>query len=224
MKRTLNNNAIFNIDKKICIFWSAKSGSSTVLKMFFQYIEYNLRHEWVHDDRIEYFRNVQNTSQPPKDLDHYIKFQLVRNSYERAVSSYLHYDLHSSNEGEKYQNHNNIPYKNLSFIDFLLYIQYQIKCKHKIDIHYDVQSQHITEQLLKDNLIVHIENFYNDINRINSIYKIALNPNTHYAPHSHKKRKNLDNYTSYYKDPLAKKLVEDIYESDIENFKFKYRL
>ena len=220
MKRIIQNNPIFNVDKKICMFWSPKSGSSTALKMFFQYIEYNICHEWIHDDRIEYFRNIQDKSQPPKDLDHYIKFQVVRNSYERAVSSYLHYDWHSSNGGERYQNHIKIPYKNLSFIEFLLYIQHQIKCKYEIDIHYDVQSQHITEQLLKDNLIVHIENFYNDINRISSVYKITLNPNTYYAPHSHKKRRQLDSYEHFYRDPLAKKLVEDIYESDIENFKF----
>lgn len=221
MKRVVQNNPIFNVDKKICIFWSAKSGSSTALKMFFDYIGYQCTQGFIHKDRIQdYSKNIQKTKKLPKDFDSYIKFQIVRNSYERAVSSYLHYDFHSSKMQEKYKQDTGIPYNNLSFIDFLTYIQNEIKCDHKINPHFEIQTQEITEHLVKNNLIVHLENFSNDIGRINDTYQTALDPKAYYAPHSHKKRYKIDSYISYYKDPLAKKIVEDIYESDIENFKF----
>lgn len=217
MKRTLKNNVITSITNNISIAWSQKSGSSTVIYMFFDYIKYNCKRDFIHRDRQDYYALSNRNSRLPDDLENHIIFQVVRNTYHRAVSSYLQYLLAVPT---KSYDAIFVP-ANLNFIDFLLHIINEIKQNRKIDPHYDIQTQNITQYILQHNNIVYLESFAQDIEKINLKYDINLNSKTYYAPHAHTKIHNITKpYKEYYQDPLARKLVEEMYESDIENFKF----
>lgn len=216
MKRIIPNNVITSIEKNISIAWSGKSGSSTVMSLFFDYIEYDCKCNFIHNDREHYYQIDKQNGLLHKDFTNAIVFQVVRNTYLRAVSSYLQY-LKSS---KPTWNWNAIPIPTgLAFIDFLSHIINEVKQGKTIDMHYDVQTQHITDYIIKNNDVVYLESFQEDIEKINSKYNISLNSKAYYAPHAHNKIYKKP-YIAYYKDPLAIKLVEEMYESDIENFKF----
>jgi len=83
-------------EKKLCLFFSAKSGCTFATKWFFfqlgllnEALDY---HHWVHNYRIdiyykqkEYLANLNSVLSPD-----YLRIKLVRSPYQRAVSSYIH--------------------------------------------------------------------------------------------------------------------------------------
>jgi len=215
MKRIISNNIITSIEKNISIAWSGKSGSSTVMSLFFDYIKYDCKYNFIHTDRKYYCLIVKQNILLHNDFKNAIVFQVVRNTYHRAVSSYLHFLKRPS---KPIWDPLFIP-PDLSFIDFLSHIIKEVKQDKTIDMHYDVQTQNITDYIIKNNNIVYLESFTEDIEKINSKYNISLNSKAYYAPHAHNKIYKKP-YSEYYKDPLAIKLVKEMYESDIENFKF----
>jgi hypothetical protein len=159
--------------------------------------------------------------------------QLVRNPYARAVSSYL---VSTTRDSEYYKTIDypniiaEIP-NNLSFIQFLEKLQNQMNNNENIDIHYEVQAmEHSYVAILYDN-ILKLENFQADILKINYKYNTNLDHQIYYDIHSHNHplsayqyyhQKPPESYDVYYKDSLAKKLVESIYGYDIDLFKYKY--
>lgn len=87
---------LINTDKKIVLFWSAKSGSVFIIKWFLYQMNILAKAKkhshWIHDYREEIYKTTAY-QQAMKDLsnasDEYHIMKLVRNPYTRAVSSYV---------------------------------------------------------------------------------------------------------------------------------------
>jgi len=228
-------------NKKIIALWSPKSGCATLTQIFFEYINYEYdKDSFIHDIRIKYtadhpsfFPLFENGKFVNPDYKNHIVIQLVRNPYSRVVSSYL---VSTTRDSEYYKTIDypniisDIP-NNLSFIEFLETVKYQINNNANVDIHYDVQTMnHSYVAILQDN-ILKLENLQKNIFDLNKKYNINLNSTIHYDIHAHNHplsayqyyhKKPPEPYHIYYKDSLAKKLVESIYGYDIELFKYFY--
>lgn len=92
------------VDKnlKLAIFFSAKSGSLFAVKWFFHHIglieKANKYHFWAHKYRTDIYYRSDDYLNSIKDYvskngNGYLTVKLVRNPYERAVSSYMHFLL-----------------------------------------------------------------------------------------------------------------------------------
>ena len=94
----VNPPPLININQKLIVFWSAKSGSTFITKWFFYQADIKVTGQHsigIQDYRSNvyynsdlYKRGVKEYQNNPKEFNH-IKF--VRNPYDRAVSSYLHF-------------------------------------------------------------------------------------------------------------------------------------
>jgi hypothetical protein len=239
--RLAKDNILRCDNKKIIGLWSAKSGCATFTQMFFEYIGFSYdSSKFIHEERIRYV--AEHHSSFPLFIDNelvntdhkdYITMQLVRNPYDRAVSSYL---VSTTRDSEYYRtiDYPNIIAElpnNLSFIEFLEMIKYQIFNSANLDIHYEVQTMEHSYVALLQNNIIKLENFQQDIINFNLRHSTNFNQFIHYDIHSHKHplsayqfyhKKPPESYDVYYKDSLAKKLVDSIYGYDIYNFKYTF--
>ena len=231
----LNYNRILRSDtKKLIIFWSEKSGCCTATAMFFKYIGYRYdNNRFIQLSRSEY-QDETGFYDMPENYENYIIFQIVRNSYSRAVSSYL---VSRTRSIDYYNQLNNNDYfvspvaNNLSFIEFLQTILQQKTSDLPVDSHYDIQTMKDSHIPISQNNIVYLETYKKDIKKINKKYNINLDSKVRYDIHSHYSifstyqflyHTEPPQYKKFFKDPKAKNLVEHIYNIDIENFKFKY--
>lgn len=135
--------------RKLIMGWSPKAGCTVAVKMFLDHmglLEEALRHNpWVHNYReyVFYKNHPPPTSEEHRDV-RYFKFKVVRNPYDRAVSSFLHW-IRRGRLG--------------SFRDFL---EEQKDRKTPINFHFAPQyCEH------KYNRIVKIESFAEEMAKIN---------------------------------------------------------
>ena len=88
---------LINTDKKFVVFWSAKSGSTFILKWFLFHVgllEQAKKHSsWIHDYRQVLYHSekyLKTLNQPLENWREFRTLKLVRNPFPRAVSSYIH--------------------------------------------------------------------------------------------------------------------------------------
>lgn len=169
---------LINDEKKIIFEYSAKSNSTVICKMFFQYIrllEKALIYDpWIHN----YEQRQYNPRQNIKKNISYIKIKFIRNPYHRAVSSYIHVMRTSLR--------NFLP-KHLRNISFLVFLRSYNNIKSIPG------SDHFTPQFGNYGIdffheIVKVENLDDEILRINNKYNLDLNcsfTSSHWVSSSH---------------------------------------
>ena len=88
---------LINADKKLVVFWSAKAGSTFILKWFLFHaglLEQAKKHSsWIHDYRQTLYHSekyLKTLNQPLEGWRKFRSLKLVRNPFSRAVSSYIH--------------------------------------------------------------------------------------------------------------------------------------
>ena len=226
-------NSDFNYHEKqdVCVIWQAKSGCTSVNKMFFEeegLLEEALNHNpWIH----KYRQIYSNRPDIKKKKSFAIKnkntkwIQFTVNPYRRAVSSYIHCskDLHcpipsSMIECFKMDNHN------FSFRQFLAYL---LENKQS-NIHFNSQVFHLYKQ--KDIEYIKMEKLDEMLPIINKKYNLNYTPKTsdHHAK-THEDRKTFVGDTlwndvqddipsdySYFYDKEIRNMVEQLYGLDIK--------
>lgn len=231
--------ALADEQHKIAIYWSPKAGCSTVAKIFLLLIGKYQNDIPVIKQRFEYIENtyakcngslIKICNCSDEFYADYLKLQIVRNPYARAIGSFLKYLMV------------NAP-KQLSFENYLTQI-YMGKL-----IEHHMLPQYMTNKI---DHILRLENLSDDINYINSIYNISL-PYAFYDKESYKtyiKPEIQCNYSSlelgmtpgnipytinsnfcivrgipsyqYFYNDITINLVTEIYQKDIEYFKYTY--
>lgn len=215
-------------EKQLCIFWSPKAGSASAVKLFFEYCNFEYdKHVWIHNER-ERYQQAIHQSKLPDDFKKYLKIQICRNPYSRAVSSYMHLAQILIKEGS----HDIIK---KSLYDIPRMFSYMIKHSTTYDINnlhsyvaHSLMPQHMIDNI--DELIL-IENFEQSINNINIKYNINL-PVAKYLNHSHKITMQNDiskyidipeRFIKLYSDALTdyeKEFVKSWFWKDFEFFKY----
>jgi len=131
---------ISNSSKKLTLIYTQKAACSIALKTFLDYIGFKYdRTKWIHNEVKKYGHCPHNSA--------FTLFQVVRNPYTRAVSSYLHalrFDL------------GNARRKHLSFYQFLKTLHRRINLIY--NGHCSIQFQKEVPHILK------IETIESDIN------------------------------------------------------------
>jgi len=153
---------VLNIDKKLATFFSAKSGCTFAVKWFFYQIEH-LKvaldfHHFIHNYRDEVYMKSDIFKRSEANFvktkgANYLKIKVVRNPFERAVSSYMHFlGMIKANHKEINRNFG-IGYEKLdySFSEFLnLLSDIDINA---CNVHWNQQFQVIERKLKFDYLI-----------------------------------------------------------------------
>ena len=228
--KNINNMLIiYNKNKsqnKFIIDWSAKSGCTTILKIFLDYMDLLDKfknYHWIHNCRPIYYNEYGRVDEQLLFSNEYLKIKFVRNPYSRAVSSYLHV----MNTKLK----NKFRHKNMSFHTFLL----SLKSRELNDIHYNLQMTKEEKNNKIFDKVIKIENLSKEILEINSLYNINLNCNFSSFHHkkidtkvskniSYKKYSQIKNIPSYnfFYDQKIKNLVYKIYKEDIEKYDYTF--
>lgn len=148
------------------------------------------------------FNEIQMLSLLDKHkLNNSIKVAIVRNTYDRVVSSFHHMRLNNEtfeNFVERYYSSDNLDHNDLA--------------------HKRTQLSYLTDfkgNIVVDN-IIRFEFLKSDFNNFINKYKIESN----YLPHLGKQRNNVS-YKEFYNEKTLN-LVNKIFKDDIEYFKFKF--
>jgi len=139
-------------------------------------------------------------------VDNYIKFSIIRNPYDRAISHYFF------RKGREFPD-----FDKKEFISWLTKAQlFNPNEKHVVA---NVQKNQIDYLMFGGKMsmdyIIKFENLKEDLNKIPFIKNMDL---TDY-PHLNASKRN--NYRDYYDDE-TKSLVEKIYKKDLDYFKYKF--
>lgn len=225
-------------DNKLLVDWREKSGCTTIVNVFFDYLnileESKKLYKWVHKYRVHHyykkFGYVDSIKISHGEYKDYRRIKFVRNPYSRAVSSYLHL----MNNKKNYIRHNqNYNIGDWSFYEFLKFVE-----KNKYS------GSHWSPQIR--NIEIKIENFYDDIikiedfskkvNYVNNKYNLKLKynkesghhrkknvNNTNFVGHSNYSilKKNIPKYIFFYNSRI-RKLVEEIYKDDLKYYNYTF--
>jgi hypothetical protein len=213
--------ALIDRKNKIIMDWSAKAGCTLAVRMFFKHmgiLETALAYSsWVHDYREAFFYNHFGLVFLDDYLNpEYFKFKVVRNPYDRAVSSYFYY-LESTYPNES------------SFAEFIHFLETQ-NLKY-CNLHWRAQTKEIPLDKPLDK-IVKIENFKEGMQQINDLLKTNFEPEQSSWHHLTKKDKSgvfvgetkfkkqadllnyvVPNYEDFYNKELRKE-IETLYAID----------
>lgn len=216
-------------DAGLCVYWSPKAGCSSAVEMFFDSIGYDhSRHTWIHDARQEYQRK-----QPREPGDPCVRLQVVRNPYDRAVSSFLHYmrycrrqlfDDWIKSRSLVDENPNNPGEVDAAreFNRFFFKVgSGQMDCA--------TGSYHAKPQFQTDRLddLIRIESFDDDVSRVNGRFGLSLGTKR-YDPHGFRRIMGDDAYEGlrreFYSHPHNRRMIEEIYRRDFESFGYAVHL
>jgi len=240
---------VLNFNKKLALFFSAKSGCTFIVKWFFHQIDHlnaalDYNH-FIHKYRMNVylkssqFIKSQNNFINTKGKD-YLKIKVVRNPFERAVSSYMHFlgmieDNHPSVSKNFGIGFDKFDYSFDEFLELLKNINVN-----KCDIHWRQQFQLIERQLKFDHIIklenskqelLKLENSYDlkntiDIDKLifsghHSVEKDNINKEEFCGKQAFtfKIKKNRPSYKSFYNNELEER-VRTIYKVDFDRYKF----
>lgn len=217
-------------DYKFLINWSAKSGCTTICKIFFNYMDILQEalefSNWIHNYRQHfYYKKYGRADKNSLLSNEFIKIKFVRNPYSRAVSSYIHVMKTRLRE---------IFFKNqdMSFYTFLL----AIKKKEEGNEHWTCQTLALEKKNTFDH-IIKIENLEKGIKKLETTYNLNLNLSSLDLSSSHhivKERSNrnvcyvkfseilkIPSYNNFY-DEKTKNLVDEIFERDIIGYNYTF--
>lgn len=231
-------------DSKLIMLWSPKSGCTISIAMMLNYMKidhdllklrYNI-HGYIHSTFFKKYGHVNID----EDLlsKKYFVFKVIRNPYDRAVSSYL-YTLRVCSKDHL---------KKLSFEDFLKNIKFNNGLFIDNNCINHIISYHICPQYIKNeenyiNKYVHLETMEKDIDEINKLCNINLNTNIdcgfmkHHTQHSKipdnsniiylgnisfNELPYIPSYYKYFYNDITKQLVDEIYPDDITNYNYKF--
>jgi hypothetical protein len=181
------------------------------------------KNSWGSKDKVEVFK--EECVNHPKDWDikhvgihyyyryyndklvnNYIKFSIIRNPYDRAISFYFF----------KKEQHSDFNKK--EFISFLTTAQLFNPPK-QIQNLYALQKNQVDYLMFKGKMsmdyIVKLENLKEDLNKIPFIKEMNLDS----YPHINSSKRS--HYRDYY-DNETKSLVEKIYKKDFDYFNYKF--
>ena len=232
--------ALIDRDKKIIMDWSAKTGCTVAVKLFFRHmglLEDALSyHLWVHEYRMKVFNLQHHIYIEDLKNPEFYKFKIVRNPYARVVSSYIHMMRHPIMQRP-------LKRKLLTFSADVSFRQF-VKFLGKIDLsywdcdpHYSLQKKFYESEISFDriikleNLIPEIDqlnrdkNFNFDLTGLTSDHHINKNDGIKTNISSKKWSEiadNIPNYEFFYTDELIKK-VGELYKADIEAYKYTYQ-
>lgn len=189
-------------DENQCIFIHiTKTAGTSVATGLFGYLPY---HYTAIDYRVIYGR---------KTFDQYYKFAFVRNPWDRLYSAYRYLKSGGWNQDDKLWTERNLGEIN-SFSEFVkTWVCEKNICKHR---HFWPQHQFICDEkkrLLVDHL-AYFETLTADFNEICSI----LNIDTQLARHNTNPG---NDYRDAY-DDVSRKIVANVYASDIELFGYDF--
>ena len=237
-----HENGIVDEKSKLIMLWTPKAACTTACIMMFKHmglLEDALKcSKWIHKYRYEVFYEKHGSVNINDHLlsKKYFIFKVIRNPYDRAVSSYL-YEIKSTPK-EKL--------KKLSFEEFLKHIEinsgiFIYNNEIDRDITYHSCPQYVKDEEIYINKYVHIEIGKEDIDEINKLCNINLDINIdnkdltpHHIQRSETSNKDylgnipfdeLPNIPASYKcfyNELTKKLVEEIYADDFTNYKYNF--
>lgn len=240
---------VINFNKKLAVFFAAKSGCTFVVKWFFNQIDHLAAaldfSPAIHDYRWNvYLKSDQFSKSQNNFIDNYgkgyLKIKVVRNPFERAVSSYMHFLHLIEKQNPAIKNDFKIGYDKLSysFFEFLELLK-NININ-RCDIHWRQQFQIVERKLKFDHVIrlknskqelLNLEDSYELKNTLN-IDKMALsdhhsiksNENSEeFCGHkifSVKIKQNRPSYKCFYNYELEES-VRKIYALDFEKYNFK---
>jgi hypothetical protein len=177
--------------RRIIIDWTPKAACTKVVEMFWN--EMNItrgihypENAFVHNYRPGFYLRCGTISQDMLDSPNYYKFKVVRNPFNRAVSSYLHIMKNAlemlqeeEDKSRKGRQSENSTMANLSFEDFLSFYIERVQprssnVRNSAQIHFRPQSSKDEVQRFKNikqkaifNRIVHLEKFEEEISLVN---------------------------------------------------------
>lgn len=181
----------YHKDFPLILFWSPKSGCTTLLKWFFfqiglldQALQYN---SWVHYYELEVYKLQPNYQS--ELISQILKaekeiYKLVRNPYKRAVSSFIMFTVVNKNlpavwmelQGDMrqyfYNDRNNTA--GFSFKQFLQYLKIIGSDVYSIDGHFSPQYIEGEERFV--NKYIYLENFNENIRELEKKYGLLPAP------------------------------------------------
>ena len=209
--------ALISNKHKFILLWTPKAGCTSAKHIFYEHegiINKEEKTFEVHRPFAEKFEHekVIIGSYNQKLIDN-LTIQIVRNPYQRSVSSFFAFKMHKLK---------NCPLKDYDFGTYLQSLQNQsIKaCEHCWN---HSVPQFMTEKVDE---IIKLENIELELIRVNAKYGLNFK-NIIYDAHSHKKNtiitQNYDiNYENYFTQENLN-LINQIYQKDIEFFKYQKR-
>lgn len=239
---------VLNIDKKIALFFNAKSGCTFAVKWFFNQIDHlNVAmeyHYFVHRYRNEIYLKSKIFERSEIDFiqnagKDYLKIKVIRNPFERAVSSYMHFlrmlDIkHPAIIKDFGVGFKKLDYSFFEFLEMLSTINID-----SCDIHWKQQFQHI-ERILNFDFLINIKDSTTALLKLEKTFNLVRTKNIEsliYSGHHSTSKKSLENkfcgntsytievrqnrpeYKCFYNKELEEK-VRMIYHLDFEKYNF----
>lgn len=235
-------------DRGLAVFFSAKSGCTFVSKWFFyqnNHIQKALTfHPFIHQYRNKVYKKSKHFEESKKDFIRkkgkgYLKIKVVRNPFERAVSSYVHFLVMIKLRDREIRKDFDITFKEIrhSFSEFLDLIK-ELDIEN-CNIHWRQQYQVIEDKMDID-YIVDLKKSTDKLQEIETLQGLKPSKNIEslvHSKHHTKKKKSLDHvfcgnrrftfkvknsrpaYSCFYNEEIEKKVIE-IYKADFEKYGF----
>ena len=198
--------------KKLCMFWSPKAGCSTALAIFFAYCDFDYsKYHWIHNARERVYQKKVHPSRIPEDFHTYVRLQVVRDPYTRAVSSFLHYM--ASCAKRDMPDLRDAPGR---FLEFLLLLRDGRLNSPSGEFH--AAAQYMTDEI---DAVLKLETLEADIQAVNDRFGLDLKY-TRYSPHSfeHKLGPRYEAIKDAVYSTEARALVERLYHKDFAFFDY----
>jgi hypothetical protein len=169
--------ALYDRNHRIIMDWSPKAGCTIATKMFFRHMgildEALAYNKWVHEYRMNvFYKNHPVTIEDLINNNIYL-FKIVRNPYQRVVSSYIHtmkYPAMHEIIKEKLWGWN----ADISFNKFVRFLE-KIDI-HNCDPHYRLQKKFFEyRDDLNYNLIVKLEDLAAGVDKVNVLAGVNFN-------------------------------------------------
>ncbi|MGG3573004.1 sulfotransferase family 2 domain-containing protein [Bacillus gobiensis] len=242
---------LFDQKVPIILFWTPKSGCTTIIKWFFfqseeleKALEYN---SWVHEYyKLKYINNATHKNLVYWYLLHAKKdtYKLVRNPYRRAVSAFLMLvndfepywqEVWGTIREQLFNNRNST--QGLSFREFLLYLKKMGADSPSLDPHFGQQYIMGEEKFI--NQYIYLENFNEQIAAIEDKYGLRKSNSGELSDSPHNMSSSMvfegdysnvnildpsfPLYPSYksFYNLETKRLVEEIFKDDFEKYGYK---
>lgn len=186
--------ALIDRKNRIILEWSAKAGCTIGTKLFFRHLgileEAESYHRWIHTFRTrEFYKRYGITRHKDLCSPEFTKIKIVREPFNRAVSSYIH--LMKFPEPELCR-HAGSSRPDISFKEYLSFISSRnlFFC----NPHYGTQYKYYETEGIAFDYIIRLENLERDLDRLNK--NLGLNLDATGLTSAHHVRKSPKPQTS----------------------------